>query len=71
MGAPDAAWSTLGQKGGKGRERGWCCVVPMCALSPWSGLWLEHRKAFWLEVRHGSLGESLSHHSSTTGLDEQ
>ena len=28
-------------------------------------------KAFWLEVRWRSLGESLSHHSSTVGLDEQ
>ena len=39
--------------------------------SPWSGPWLEHRKAFQLEVRRGSLGESLFHHSSTVGLDEQ
>jgi hypothetical protein len=36
-----------------------------------SGLWLEHRKAFWREIRHGSLGESLSYHPSTAGLDEQ
>jgi hypothetical protein len=27
--------------------------------------------AFWLEVRHGSLGESLSHRSSTEGLVKQ
>ena len=33
--------------------------------------WLEHRKAFWWKVRCGSLGESLSHHSSKAGLDEQ
>lgn len=39
--------------------------------SPSSGLWLEHRMAFWWEVRRGSLGESLSHHSSTVGLDGQ
>jgi hypothetical protein len=39
--------------------------------SPWSSPWLEHRKAFWREVRHGSLWESLSKRSSTTGLDEQ
>ena len=32
---------------------------------------MEHRKAFQWEVRHSSLGESLSHHSSTVGLDEQ
>jgi hypothetical protein len=32
--------------------------------------WIEHRKTRQ-EVRHGSLGESLSHHSSTVGLDEQ
>jgi hypothetical protein len=34
-------------------------------------LWLEHRKAFQWEVRHSSLRESLSHCSSTVGLDEQ
>jgi hypothetical protein len=39
--------------------------------NPWSGLWLEHRKAFLLEIRHSSLRESLSHHSSIVGLDEQ
>ena len=39
--------------------------------SPWSGLWLEHRIAFWREVKHGLLGESLSHRSSTAGLDDQ
>jgi hypothetical protein len=39
--------------------------------SPWSSPWLEHRKAFWQKFRGGSLGESLSHHSSTVGLDEQ
>jgi hypothetical protein len=39
--------------------------------SPWSGPWLEHRKAFWQEVRHGSLGKSLSHCSSMVHLDEQ
>ena len=27
--------------------------------------------AFWQEVRHCSLGENLSHCSSTVGLDEQ
>jgi hypothetical protein len=39
--------------------------------SPWSGPCLERRKAFWWEVRRGSLGESLSHRSSTAGIDEQ
>ena len=39
--------------------------------SPWSSLWLEQRKAFWLEVRCCSLEESLSHCSSTACLDEQ
>ena len=34
-------------------------------------LWLEHRKAFHGEVKSGSLEESLSHHPSTEGLDEQ
>jgi hypothetical protein len=32
---------------------------------------LEHRMAFWQEVRGDSLGESLSHRSSMAGLDEQ
>jgi hypothetical protein len=39
--------------------------------SPWSGPWLEHRMAFWWEVRHRSLGESLSHLSSMVGLKDQ
>ena len=39
--------------------------------SPWFGLWLEHRKTFWQEVRLSSLGESLSHCSSTAGFDDQ
>jgi hypothetical protein len=39
--------------------------------SPWSGPWLEHRKAFWWEVRHSLLGESLFHCSSSAGLEEQ
>jgi hypothetical protein len=34
-------------------------------------LWLECRKAFWWEVRHGLLGESLSHRSSRAVIDEQ
>ena len=34
-------------------------------------LWLERRKAFWWKVRHSSLGECLSYHSSMAGLDEQ
>jgi hypothetical protein len=39
--------------------------------SPCSGLWLDYRMAFWWEVIHCSLGESLSHHSSTAGLHDQ
>ena len=39
--------------------------------SPWSSPWLEHRMAFWQEVRRGSLGESLSHRSSMVGLHDQ
>jgi hypothetical protein len=37
----------------------------------WSSPCQESRKAFWWEVRHSSLGESLSHHSRMAGLDEQ
>jgi hypothetical protein len=62
-------------KEGKGRGRVGCWVVPtqVRVLSPVpSGrLWLQHRKVFWREVRRGLLGESVSHHSSTAGLDEQ
>ena len=50
----------MGPLGGSHREK-----------SPWSSLWLEHRKAFKWEVRGVSLGESLSHRSSMMGLDEQ
>ena len=39
--------------------------------SPKSSLWLEHKKAFHLEIRSGSLEESLHHHPNTAGLDEQ
>lgn len=39
--------------------------------SPWSGLWLAHRKAFCQEVRRSSLREGLFHRSSTVDLDEQ
>jgi hypothetical protein len=39
--------------------------------SPWSSLWLDCRKAFWQKVRLSSLEESLTHHSSMVGLDEQ
>ena len=70
MRAPGAASSAPGPKGGEGRGRGVLDGFHM-GESLWSGLWLEHRKAFWQEVRHGSLGESLSHSSSTAGLDEQ
>jgi hypothetical protein len=36
-----------------------------------SGPWLKHKKAFQQEVRGGSLGESLFHHSSKVYLDKQ
>ena len=39
--------------------------------SPWSGPCLGPSKALGQEVRHCSLGERLSHHSSLAGLDEQ
>jgi|UPI0000022141 hypothetical protein len=59
MGAPGAAQSALGRReeraGGKGRR----CVVPTWVRVLESQC-LEHRKAFWREVRCGSLGESLS-----------
>ena len=64
------AQSALRQKGGEGREKGSTEWFPH-GESPWSSPWLERRKAFQWEVRHGSIGESLSHDSSTAGLDEQ
>jgi hypothetical protein len=67
MGAPGAAWSSPGSKGGEGRKRGGATWFP----NEESSLWLECRKAFQQEVRHGSLGGNLFHHSSTAGLDEQ
>jgi hypothetical protein len=51
--------------GGKGRK------CSHNGESPWFGLCLEHKQAFWWEVRRGSLGESLPHHSSMVDLDEQ
>ena len=39
--------------------------------SPWSGPWLELRKAFLLEVRCSSLEESLLCCPNTASLDEQ
>ena len=32
---------------------------------------LEHRKAFWREVRPGSLGKNLFHRSSMVGLEQR
>jgi hypothetical protein len=60
------AWSSQELKGEEGRESGF-----HTGESPWSSLWLEGRKAFLWEVIHGFLGESLSHHLSMAGLDEQ
>jgi hypothetical protein len=53
-------------KGGEGRERGGTEWFPV-GESPWSGPWLEHRMAFWREVKHSS----LAHRSSMTGLNDQ
>ena len=39
--------------------------------SPWSGLWLEHRMAFWWEVICCTLGESLFLSSGKAGLGDQ
>ena len=65
MGAQGAALSSPGLKRGEGRERGGSEWFPHGQES------LVRRKAFWREVRHGSLGESLSHRSSTVDLDKQ
>jgi hypothetical protein len=66
---PGVDQSALGPTGGEGRWR-WGTGSHM-GESPWSGQWLACRKAFQQEVRHGSLGENLSHRSSMAGLDEQ
>ena len=39
--------------------------------SPWSSPWLECRKAFQLEVRHGSLDENPLCCPNTVSLNEQ
>ena len=62
--------SSVRLKRGEGRRRGTLGGFHV-SESPWSGLWLEHRKTFWREVRCGSLGESLSHRSSTAGLEQR
>jgi hypothetical protein len=61
MGSRGAAQSALGPKGGEGRGGHWMICTWVRILG--SGLLVE--------VRQGSLGESLSNHSSTAGLDEQ
>ena len=57
--------SDLGMRRGEGRGEGALDGSHM-GKNPLSGLWLEHRMAFWQELRHGSLGKSLSHCSSTS-----
>ena len=66
MGGPGglACSGAKGRKGHRDRELGGSHPDK----SPWFGLWLEHRMAFWHKVRRGSLGESLSHSSSKEGL---
>ena len=71
MGAPEAAQSSLGLKWERASGREGLLGGPHMGESPWSGPWLERRKAFRWEVKHGSLGENLSHGSSMAGLDEQ
>lgn len=65
MGALGAALSSPGLKGERaGGEDG--LGGSHAGESLWFSLWLERK-----EVRLGSLRESLSHHSSMAGLDEQ
>ena len=64
------ALSSPGLEGGEGREIG-VLGGSHTGESLWFSPWLECRKAFQQEVRRSSLGESLSHHSSTAGFDEQ
>ena len=60
----------MGPKWGKGRERRHC-VIPtgVRVLGPVCGWSTERPSSRRLEA--ALLGESLSHHSSTEGLDEQ
>ena len=71
MGAPGAAQSALVPKGGESRGRGRCWMVPTQVRV----LGLVHGRNAGRpsrgRVRRASLGESLSHHSSMAGLDEQ
>ena len=62
-------WGWLSQPWGQREER--AGGGSHMGENPWSGPWLEHRKAFWREVRCGSLGKSLSHGSSTADLHKQ
>jgi hypothetical protein len=59
------------RRGQREREREWVLGGCLMEKSPWSGPWLEHLDAFQQEARQGSLGERLSHHANTAGLDEQ
>jgi hypothetical protein len=67
VGAPGAAWSALGLKGeGAGGEgAGWFLHGRESLV--WSGGW-NHWEAFLQEIRLGSLGEGLSHHSSMASI---
>jgi hypothetical protein len=64
---PTPDQSALGPKGEEVRGRGRCCVVLKRVLGPVCG-WNTGGLS---SGRLGLLGESLSHHSSTVGLDEQ
>jgi hypothetical protein len=70
MGAPGRLGQPQSQREERAEREGALCGSYV-GESPWSRLWLEHRMAFWQEVRRSSLGESLSHRSSTAGIDEQ
>ena len=67
------SWGQLGHPQGRREERArteGALGGFHAGKSPWSGPWLESRKAFQREVRLGSLGDNLSYHSCTWGLDD-
>ena len=71
MGAPWGGSVSPGSKGRRGQgEREALCGSHM-GKSPWSRPWLEHRKAFLWEIRHGSLEEDLLHCSSMADPNEK
>ena len=68
---PGAALGPEIREEGRGRGGHWVVPTQAKVLSPVHGYSVGRSSVLCWEVRLGSLGESLSHHSSTVGLDGQ